>query len=153
MSFVVSIMVPLSLGWAAAHSELPQGLLTPSYGIVSEDDLAYDREQQVPRPYDPNADLNSPHWQCFPLKEVTATYQQWLHTDMVESSSVTEKVCAIEVRVLHKGELQQYIDRRGHDLEYCKDFLKEWAQVTRGQGILSERRRWILLSGQEGRKI
>lgn len=119
-----------------AETRYPHVLLTPDYGIVTEDDLAYDYEQQVVRPYDPNADLNSLHWQCFPVKSALARYRQWRATDSIEGREVVETVCSIEIKVSHGGEVQEYIDRRGHDLGYCRDFLRQWNRTTRSEEIV-----------------
>jgi hypothetical protein len=114
-----------------AKSKHPYGLLTRSYGIVTEDDLAYDETRQLINRYDPNSDLDSLHWQCYPLKKVHAGYKQW--RDTVLSPDDYPDVCALQIWIDDKKDPQLYTDHRGRRLEDCVDFIKEWHEVTDGE--------------------
>src|SRR3989344_195998 len=90
----------------------PNGLLTLSYGIVTEDDLAYDASKRQISPYDPYTGGASLYWQCFPLSEVKAKYDSWRGLDGMGPWNKIYTMCSAEIRVQHDGELQVYTGRR-----------------------------------------
>ena len=57
------------------------GLLTPGYGIITKDDLAYDEDFRTIGPYNPNDPIGSLRWQCFPKKEIDAHFDSWKGPD------------------------------------------------------------------------
>ena len=115
------------------YAKYPFGLLTSGYGIVTEDDLAYDATYREISSYDPNEPLGSLHWQCFPINEVKATYDSWLGADGMGASNKIYSMCSPEIQVRHAGELQLYVDRRAHQVDSCLDFINKWKRVTENQ--------------------
>jgi hypothetical protein len=50
----------------------PYGLITPSHGIVTENDFANDACLRNPEPDNPKkAQIGSLYWQCFPVEPVS----------------------------------------------------------------------------------
>lgn len=116
------------------------GLLTASFNIVSEDDLAYDASRRDIAPYDPRTALSGLYWQCFPVHETKVKYRTWMADNERGRSSVR---CAPEVSIRHNSKLQLYVDRRGHEVRACKDFIVEWKRLTQGQEV-------VCLNGEGG---
>ena len=119
------------------------GLITPGYGIVTEDDLAYDTLRREIRPYNPRNPTASLYWQCLPVKDVKPRYTTSRDSDPMGSSHIIITMCSLEVIVRHQGELQIYGDRRGHPVDYCQDFVKEWRKLIKGEDI-------VCLNGEGG---
>lgn len=146
--FHVPVFVALFLQDATA-SEVQKshaqyyGLLTPGYGIVSQDDLAYDACRKKIGPYNPNDDLGSLYWQCFPKSEINARYNSWRGLDGGSATNELQDMCSFEIVVHHAGETQVYVDRRGHHLDFCMDYLHAWNRITRSQDT-------VCLSGDGG---
>ncbi|MEW6058480.1 MAG: hypothetical protein AB1540_17935 [Bdellovibrionota bacterium] len=113
---------------AAEFPKYPYGLLTDSYGIVTEDDLAFDNSEVETTPYDPNKSLAPMYWQCFASFQVEAIYRSW---PMDDDRGRPGTSCAPEFYVRINGELQIYADRRGHDLAYCKEVVWAWKKLTK----------------------
>ncbi|MBI4041779.1 MAG: hypothetical protein HY390_07940 [Deltaproteobacteria bacterium] len=118
-------------------------LLTADDGIVTADDLAYDHCRREIVPYNPNTAFNSLYWQCLPVKDVKPTYRIFRDNDPMGAWDVVITMCHLELNVNHKGEKQVYVDRRGHHVEYCKDFVQKWLKLTKDQEI-------VCLSGSGG---
>lgn len=122
-----------TFGGSSQHA---YGLLTPDYGVITEDDLAYDACQREVTPYNPNEPLGSLHWQCFDKNEVTAGYDSWRGNDGMGEWNKIYTMCTLEIRVRHGGELQLYVDRRAHRIGYCRDFVRAWRWITKNQTIV-----------------
>lgn len=112
------------------------GLITPGYGIVTEDDLAYDDSHREIHPYNPNEYSTSLHWQCFPVKDVTPKYKTWRGNNGMGAWDVIVTLCDLEIIVHHEKELQIYGDRRAHPVDYCQEFITEWRKLTKDQDIV-----------------
>lgn len=123
----LAVLVSIAAPHTTKHSN---GLLTPSFGIVTEDDLAFDHHSIETVPYDPNKDSGSLYWQCFPLNETEAKYRTW---KVVDERGRWVNRCSPEVYIHHNGELQQYVDRRGHPIGHCKEFIEVWRNLTQAQ--------------------
>lgn len=125
-----------SFGFAGISVKHPHNLLTPDYGIVTEDDLAFDEFSQHIQPYNPNDTLGSLHWQCLPLKEVTARFESWRGQDGGGPSNKTYRMCTVVIEVRHSEELQIYADRRAHRVEFCRDFIRAWKRITKDEKVV-----------------
>jgi hypothetical protein len=112
------------------------GLLTPGYGIVTEDDLAYDAKRRRIGPYDPTDHVGSLYWQCFPRAEVTAKFDSWRGRDGMGAWNKIYTMCTLEVDVNDTGESQIYTDRRAHRIGVCRDFMHAWKKITKDQRIV-----------------
>lgn len=137
-NFILLIFLAVSnVAFAPEKStRYPYGLLTSGYGIVTEDDLAYDAQNRASTPYDPTKDFNSLHWQCFPVSAIKQISRSWLGMDGAENSDNIYKMCAIEIEIQFNGERQFYVDRRGHRIAYCKEFSQSWNQLISGEDIV-----------------
>ncbi len=114
----------------ATDSKYPYGLLTSGYDIVTEDDLAFDHLKLPSTQYNSSSPFNSLHWQCFPTNQVSAKIRSWSADDERGKPAIR---CSPEVYIRHNGELQLYVDRRGHPLEHCKEFIWAWNKLTAHQ--------------------
>jgi hypothetical protein len=113
------------------------GLLTSSYGIVTEDDLAYDEQLlTIIPPYNPSGHTQSRYWQCFPKRKVTAKFRSWRGPDGMGPADKIYTMCTLEIHVRSEGELQIFGDRRAHQIDFCHSFLSSWKKVTKNQEIL-----------------
>lgn len=119
-------------------TKYPYGLITSGYGIITEDDLAYDSLRRKILPYNPHdsTDLDSLHWQCFPVKDVSPKYTTWRDNDPMGAWDVIVTLCDLEIIVRHEKELQIYGDRRAHLVDYCQEFVTEWRKLTKDQDIV-----------------
>ena len=52
-------------------------------------------------------------------------------------------MCTAEVDVRHGGELHIYADHRAHQIGYCREFMRDWKKITRGEP-------YICLNGEGG---
>lgn len=112
------------------------GLITHGYGIVTDDDLAYDRFHRIIVPYNPDKHTGSLYWQCFPKKNVTVKYSTWRDNDPMGAWNIIIILCTPEIIVQHNNELQIYGDRRAHPFDYCRDFVREWKKLTKNENIV-----------------
>ena len=138
MNFIILLLaVALSIASASPAEwkmeKYPYGLLTPGYGIVTEDDLAYDALHREMKPYDPADNLGPLRWQCFATKDVEARYTSWRGPDGMGAWNKIYTMCTFEISIRHNGELHLYGDRRAHQIEYCRDFIRSWKWITKGQ--------------------
>lgn len=134
--FLTSISFAKSMNIENFSSKNPYNLLTPSYGIVSEDDLAYDNHRRRIGPYNPNTSLSQLYWQCFPTSEIKAGFDAWVGPDGMGSQDAIYTMCTIEISVRNNGELQLFTDRRAHQIGFCLDFTKEWKKLTKNQKMV-----------------
>lgn len=114
----------------------PNRLITPDFGIVTADDLAYDTQMRDAEPYDPNKDLLGRYWQCLPLKEVVPKSRTWRDSDSMGLSNVIVTMCDLEIVVREPTDLQTYGDRRAHRKEYCQEFMRQWRRLTSKEDIV-----------------
>lgn len=128
---------------SSKSTKYPYGLITSGYGIVTEDDLAYDDFHREIRSYNPNEHSSSLYWQCFPVKYVTPKYRTWRDNDSMGAWDVIVTLCDLEIIVRHEKEFQIYGDRRAHPVEYCQNFVTKWRKLTKGQNI-------VCLNGEGG---
>ena len=111
-------------------------LLTPGYGIVTDDDLAYDAGRRGFKPYDPHGSPGGLYWQCYPIKIVKPKYRYWDDNDEMDKKGKPDKLCDLEIHVKNGSDLQVYGSRRALGASYCDDFKKNWARVTKKQKII-----------------
>ena len=114
----------------------PLGLLTPSYNIVTEDDLAWDALEREIVPYDPKTALSALYWQCFSLKSAKARIESWRGTDGMGPANKIYDMCTIEISVRDVAGLQFYADHRGHRVKFCQQFLSAWKRLTKNQPLV-----------------
>lgn len=127
----------------AKNEKYPYGLLTSSYGIVTEDDLAYDALRREIKPYDPTDKIGPLRWQCFATNEIEAKYKSWRGSDGMDAWNKMFTMCTFEITVRHRGELHHYSDHRAHKVGYCRDFIRAWKWITKGQ-------KFVCLNGDGG---
>lgn len=137
MIFVRLIFVIVT--WALAETSLseryPNRLITPDYGIVTADDLAYDVTQRDAVPYDPDKEWLTRYWQCLPIKGIRPKYRTW-RADHTSYSFRTITLCDLEIHVNGRDGRQIYSDRRAQPNQYCRDFDKQWRRLTKGEPIV-----------------
>jgi len=114
----------------------PNRLLTDSYGIVTDKDLAYDNSRRDSKPYDPNKFSSALYWQCFPFKDVKLKYRTWTDDDPENPKQKPNVVCDLNYIVNHEREIQVYTGRRAYPVFYCRAIFKDWQRITRGQKIV-----------------
>jgi hypothetical protein len=137
---LVCFLLTLSQASVANEKSLteryPNRLITPDYGIVTADDLAYDVTQRDAVPYDPNKDRLTRYWQCLPIKGIEPKYRTWIDPEAVDYPRRVMKMCDLEIHVRQPDGLQIYGDRRAHPNEYCEDFDRHWKKLTRGEEMV-----------------
>jgi hypothetical protein len=137
MKFILLFGWAMSIASASAgeskSEKYPYGLITPGYGIVTDDDLAFDASRREMKPYDPTDTLGPLRWQCFATKDVDAKYKSWRGPDGMGAWNKIYTMCTIEISIHHNGELHSYSDRRGHQVGWCRDFIRSWKWITKGQ--------------------
>lgn len=117
---------------SAEYSSYPNGLLTDSYGLVSEDDLAFDAHNKDVEPYRPGAN-EGVYWQCLDPKQVEAKYRTW---PLEETLGQRETYCAAEFWIKGRGDAQLYTGRRGLPVSYCQDVMRTWRRLTKDQSVV-----------------
>jgi hypothetical protein len=118
------------------QSIYPNRLLTDSYGIVIEKDLAYDNSKRDARPYDPKKFSSALYWQCFPVKDVKLKYRTWRDNDSMDAWDTIKTMCDLNYLVNHDGETQIYSGRRAYPISYCRAIFKDWQRITKRQKIV-----------------
>ena len=114
----------------------PNRLITPGFGIVGADDLAYDATNRKATPYDSSKDLFGRYWQCIPIKDVTPNYDTWRGQDGMGPEGVITKMCTLGVFVHGVSGLQIYGDRRAHPNSFCREFDRNWRRLTKHQDVV-----------------
>lgn len=116
------------------RKKYPHSLITPDYGIVTEQDLAWDHKRYritTPyNPYDPNASWVA-HWQCVPTNDVTNRYTSHYDIDKIEGL-----LCLMDTTVKMKGSIHKYIIRRALPIAFCREYIKNWNKITRNEPIV-----------------
>lgn len=146
MGFFFGLIIMAAIGPASseevtskkkvANANYRYSLLTSGYGIVTEDDLAYDHCQRRILPYNPRTASSSLYWQCFPIKDVKPKYSISYDNDPMGAWNIIVTMCNLEIIVHHHGEKQIYVDHRGHHVDYCRDFVRKWLSLTKDQQIV-----------------
>lgn len=108
-------------------------LLTKTFGIVTNDDLAYDVKISGSEPYDPMKDSNHHYWQCVSLADVDVNYRNWHGEDGMDIAGNFKNLCDIEIEVRRDRDLQIFSDRRGHPNNFCLEFMRNWQKYTEGE--------------------
>jgi hypothetical protein len=121
----------------------PYNLLTHGYGIVTEDDLAYDNFRREIGPYNPEKSLSELYWQCIPVENVNAGFNAWVGPDGMGPHEAIYTMCTLEITVHANNEVQTFTDRRAHQIDFCLDFTKEWKRLTKNQ-------KFVCLDGEGG---
>lgn len=147
--FILSFVILANAGTAHAaaieklSAKHPYNLLTPGYGIVTEDDLAYDNHRREIGPYNPKTSLSELYWQCLPTENIKAGFNAWVGNDGMGRHDAIETMCALDITVHANNEVQTFTDRRAHQIDFCLDFAKKWKQLTKDQKI-------VCLNGEGG---
>jgi hypothetical protein len=118
----------------AFAKKYPGGLLTGDYGIVTEQDLELEASTGTPGPFKPSED--SPgynRWQCFPVKDVKPKVRTWRDSDGAGPNNVIVTMCDLETWVEHHGQIDVYYGRRAKENTYCREYLRAWKHLTRGE--------------------
>ena len=114
-----------------------QRLLTDTYGIITEKDLAYDASRRKSLPYNPNKFAGGVlYWQCFPVKAVKVKYRTWEGDDEWVADNPVKTMCDLEFIINYNNEIQIYSGRRAYPIEHCRHVTKEYEKVTKGQKIV-----------------
>lgn len=144
---LISLMLSLSTAPTICHakspSKYPYGLLTLGYNIVIEDDLAYDAHERIMGPDDPETALSGLYWQCFPMEKVRTKFDSWNGPDGMGPWNKNYNMCTLEISVRDQKSVQIYVDHRGHRIDFCREFIREWKRLTRKQKI-------VCLNGEGG---
>jgi hypothetical protein len=128
------------------QSLYPNRLLTDSYGIVTDIDLAYDNSRRDSIPYNPNKFSSALYWQCFPINEVKLKYRTWPEDNPENPKQKPVIICDLNYIVNHDRETQVYSGRRAYPVSYCRSIFKDWQRITKGQKI-------VCLDGQGGEYV
>lgn len=136
LSLATSIGFAKSTAIDKVSSKYPYNLLTPGYKIVTDDDLAYDNYRRKIGPYDPKTSLSSLYWQCFPTEAVEIGFDAWVGQDGMGPAGGIYTMCSIKISVRAKEDPQLFVDRRGHQIQFCLDFANEWKKLIKGQKIV-----------------
>jgi hypothetical protein len=102
--------------------------------IVTDDDLAYDFNDRSIWPFDPKKD-NSIHWQCIPVKNARATFRSWI-LENGHFSNKRERLCASEIQVRDRGQLQKFAIMHAQSMNSCHEFSKSFDKLVMGQKII-----------------
>ena len=114
----------------------PYSILTPHYGILTEWDLAQDAHTYILGPYNEGKLTGGAFWSCFPITSVKAEYNSWRDADPMGPSNVITTLCSLGIEAKTGFELDSYYDRRGHSIDFCKDFTKHWKKLTMGESFV-----------------
>jgi hypothetical protein len=122
----------------------PYGLQTPSYGVLSEDDLQIDALRVAPGPPGQNGVFfGHNRWQCFPRSNIKFIYRTWRGNDGMGPSDVIVTMCAYDFIGTLNGETQVYGARRAHPVDRCRFIARAWKKLTRGEP-------YVCLNGEGG---
>lgn len=124
-------------------SKYPYNLLTFDYGIVTNDDLAYDNHGRRIGPYNPENSVSALYWQCFPVDDVEAGFKAWVGSDGMDRYDAIHTMCTIEISINLNNDPQVFADRRGHQIDFCLDFTNAWKKLTKNQKV-------VCISGEGG---
>jgi hypothetical protein len=145
-------------GFANAETtSYPHDLMTDGFGIITEDDLAYDAQDRLISPFNPKTS-NSIHWQCVLIKNTKASFSSWVLENGGRFSKRRERLCAPEIQVRDHNGVQLFVIQHAQQMSYCHQFVKKWNRLTLGQkivclngdfgerqqGLTGERRLWNL---------
>jgi hypothetical protein len=111
-------------------------LITPDYGIITTDDLAYAAKHREATPYDPSKDQRARYWQCVPARIAIPKFDIWRGEDGMGRAGVEIPMCSIGIHVKLPDGLHVYGDRRGHPNSFCQEFERNWSELTRGEAII-----------------
>lgn len=114
----------------------PNRLITPDFGIVTADDLAYDAQMRDAQPYDADKDILARYWQCVPVKDVAPMYRTWRGQDGMGFWDTVVTMCDLEIHIQQPGSFQVYGDRRAHPNKYCRNFDQNWRRLTEEADIV-----------------
>jgi hypothetical protein len=130
------IFIPHSLSIMAKdilREKYPCGLLTESYGILTESDIMYDMIGYEPTAYSLAGDLESySRWQCFPVKSVKFTYTLWRDIHPKGDSSKIVWLCDSSFLVKDKKIIHRYFDRIVKYREACRKMFADWKKLRKG---------------------
>ncbi len=131
-SFGLLLLFPFSASASKqSPSELyPNRLITPDFGIVTADDLAYDSTMRFATPYSPEKSLLARYWQCVSVDTVTLKYNEDTDEDPMGASGIEVPMCDLEIQVRTTGGLHIYGDRRRHPQSFCLQLEKNWQRLT-----------------------
>lgn len=134
LSFELAFALPLP-ETPPYSKKYPYGLITPHYGILTENDLANDTCRRRQEPYIPKKfQSGSLFWQCFPVKNVKNKYHTWKgHQGQGPSTDPIITMCDLEIWAERDGDLHIFSAPRAHPVEYCRAYLREWTKLTRSQ--------------------
>ena len=114
----------------------PNRLITPAFGIVTNDDLAYSAQIREPSPYDPSKNLTANYWQCVPTRLAKTNFDTWRGEDGTGPSGVEIPMCILSIEVKLAGGLHVYGDRRAHPNSFCQELARNWKKLTRGEAYV-----------------
>ncbi|MBI2646722.1 MAG: hypothetical protein HYW85_06845 [Deltaproteobacteria bacterium] len=63
-------------------------------------------------------------------------YTTWRASDPMGAWDIIVTLCDLEIIIRHEKELQTYVDRRAHRVDYCQEFMAEWRRLTKGQSMV-----------------
>ena len=113
--------------------QYPNRLISPDFGIVTSDDLAYAAQHRYPTPYDSSKDLMARYWQCVPTETATPKVETWRGENGMDRAGVEILMCTVGIHVTLPEGRNIYGDRRGHPIAFCQEFERNWRRVTQAE--------------------
>jgi hypothetical protein len=120
--------------FAIEASEYQYDLMTNGFGIVTNDDLAYDAQDWLISSFNSQGS-NSIHWQCVPVENAKATFYTWV-LENGRFSRKRERLCASEIQVHEHGQLQRFVIHHAQPMASCHQFVKKWRRLVGGQKMV-----------------
>lgn len=116
------------------HSNYPYGLLGDDFGVLNEEDLAIDTCIASAAPFSESS-TSYPYWQCFEVSQAKIACEGNKY-----SASEKTRFTFLVVSGVRKDGLHEYFHDRAMPLESCKEFVRDWKRLLKGQ-------RYVCISG------
>jgi len=142
-SFVFLLLSVSVAGAKSTHleklrSRYPYGLIGDDYGVLKVEDLAVNTCNGEPAPFSEENGAY-PYWQCFPLKKAKMRCRS-----LGYDATVKMKTGYMFVEGENEEGLQSYLARDARDIRFCREFLRDWKGITRGE-------KFVCIAGTFGR--
>lgn len=114
------------------QKKFPLGLMTPSYGVLAEEDLLYYSRIGSPAPFD-SAGGNFSVWVCAETHRFKFVCRDFGKSDLPGD---TEHNGEFSFNVELDNMTYRFYPRRAYEIDFCKEILNDWKKLAKNEPYL-----------------
>lgn len=129
---VLILLSRAAFPWQSINNKIHSyALIGSDFGLLTPEDLASNSCSAEPSPFAFQSANGYPYWQCFEIQKAKIFCDGYEYMEEYGNYASLLVISTQKNNILH-----EYLSRRSIDNGVCKEFVKDWAKLTRNGGYV-----------------